>query len=730
MTQNGTLFHWYPLHDKCFEMIKHICEKAPVIWPIKPSTKEPIWLICDASKSEVGAMYVQWPTWKDCHPTGFMSKKFTTAQQNYAVHELEMLTILEVLLKWEDKLMGYEVHIITDHKALEFFKTQLSLTNRQWQWMDYLSRFTFDITYIKGDLNKVADCLSWYHKNDIIEDVYQYNKYVRADAWIDTMGEDLSAQRFKEMSEHVIEIRAMKAKEERYSWRLHERLEQHNLEAEEMFEATWLQKKVPPPTAHHVKKLVATPHINAVNTSEITLADMIFEKPNNHRPEKLDDDMFIQCAYDGYAGDKLLSLIEQKLQDYQSFRVQDNLIWKKNIRGDNVLCLPWDRDMILEILAQAHEIIGHFGSQCTDEYIQQWYWWPYSSKDIQEFCATCEACQCSKPSNQLPAGKHHLLPIPTKPWDSIGMDFIGLFLELKGLNYLWIIICWMTSMVHLIPVHMKMTASKLLQVYMQEIVRLHGLPSSIVSDRDSKFMLRWWRELHCVLGAKLLMLTSFHLWTDGQTECMNRNIGQIFWMVFRHDQKDWVDRADMTEFAINTSIAETTKFAPFKLNRGYIPSMLKEICSDRVIPVGIWAFAKAALQNLADAHDLIIKAWVFQTHRTNARRIAEPEIWEGTLVYLSTKNLNLPKGWARKPCSKFVGPYKIKQAWLSMSTYELELPTALQEWRINPVFHVLLLRAYHTSKDSMFSNRVHPEPYDFGAPDEHEWFVDKLLGHQ
>ena len=76
-------------------------------------------------------MYGQGPTWKDCHPAGFMSKKFTTAQQNYAVHELEMLTILEALLKWEDKLMGYEIHIITNYKALEFFKTQSSLMNHQ-----------------------------------------------------------------------------------------------------------------------------------------------------------------------------------------------------------------------------------------------------------------------------------------------------------------------------------------------------------------------------------------------------------------------------------------------------------------------------------------------------------------------------------------------------------------------------------------------------------------------
>jgi len=146
-----------------------------------------------------------------------------------------------------------------------------------------------------------------------------------------------------------------------------------------------------------------------------------------------------------------------------------------------------------------------------------------------------------------------------------------------------------------------------------------------------------------MLGAKLLILTSFHPWTDGQTECANHKIRQIFWLVIRHDQKDWVDWTDMTEFAINATIAETTKFAPFELNGGYMPSMLKEICSDNVIPVGIWALTEVALQNLADTHDLIIEARVIQTHRTNAQHVAEPEIQEGTLVYLLMKNLNLPK---------------------------------------------------------------------------------------
>jgi RNase H-like domain found in reverse transcriptase len=156
MTKNGTLFYWRPLH----EMIKVICCWTPILHLIESSKDELIWVICDVLVYRVGAMYRQGPTWQTCRPTGFMSKKFTDAQWNYHVFKHEMLEILEVLLKWEEKLLGYCIHMVMDHKALEFFKTQSCLSSRQTRWMEYLTRFNFDIRYVKGTLNKVADALS------------------------------------------------------------------------------------------------------------------------------------------------------------------------------------------------------------------------------------------------------------------------------------------------------------------------------------------------------------------------------------------------------------------------------------------------------------------------------------------------------------------------------------------------------------------------------------------
>jgi hypothetical protein len=90
-------------------MIKNICCTTQFLVLIDPTKLEPIWVICDASVYGVGTMYGQGPTWQTCRPTGFMSRKFTNAQRHYRIFEQETIAILEALLKWEDKLIGYRI---------------------------------------------------------------------------------------------------------------------------------------------------------------------------------------------------------------------------------------------------------------------------------------------------------------------------------------------------------------------------------------------------------------------------------------------------------------------------------------------------------------------------------------------------------------------------------------------------------------------------------------------
>jgi hypothetical protein len=126
--------------------------------------------------------------------------------------------------------------------------------------------------------------------------------------------------------------------------------------------------------------------------------------------------------------------------------------------------------------------------------------------------------------------------------------------------------------------------------------------------------------------------------------CNSLLVAQILRATVCPDQKNWYQQVPMTEFAINSAINALTGYALFDLNYAYMPSMIKEISLDPPAPPGVRAFASQALYNIKSAHDAIIVSRVFHHHHANNRHCDDPEINEGDLVYLSTKNLLLPKG--------------------------------------------------------------------------------------
>jgi hypothetical protein len=501
-----------------FDIIKDICSATPVLQPIQPKdNKEPIWLICDASKTGIGAVYGQGPTWQMCRPAGFLSKKFTAAQQNYAVFELETLAILEALMKWEDKLFGYRIHVITDHQALEFFKSQEKLSSRQVRWHEYMSCFDFDITYVKGESNKIADVLSRYYESDMALDVHAPSEYIRADKRIDPTGATLPKQRWKEVIEAQVELRTVEEMAQRRSRQLQEKKEARDLEAEVMAAANAVQEPL--------KEMGGRAHrTTQVDDEDASLEEALLGGEYVNEPMTLGDEPeFVEAIRRGYAHDKFFIKLEANPSDFKGFsKGEDGLRRTENHRKDKVVCVPMvlfgNQTTIGTLVDQAHRVVGHYGAQRTAEYLQRWYWWPQLTANVRTFCMSCAECAKGKDSTKKPTGKLHSLPILIKPWDSIGMDFVGPFPKINGYNYLWVVICQMISMVHLIPVHTKMKVSQLSTIYMREIVQLHGLPSSIVSDRDLKFTSKWWRELHRLLGARLLMSTSFHPQMNAQTE--------------------------------------------------------------------------------------------------------------------------------------------------------------------------------------------------------------------
>jgi hypothetical protein len=297
-----------------------------------------------------------------------------------------------------------------------------------------------------------------------------------------------------------------------------------------------------------------------------------------------------------------------------------------------------------------------------------------------------------------------------------------------GYDYLLVVICRLTSLVHLIPTTTSMKATEVAWLFLKDIVRLHGLPETIVSDRDSKFISKFWHELHCLMGVKLLMSMAYHPQTDVMGERAIRGVTQVLRGIVTHDQTDWVDRLPMAEFAINSCVNDSTGFAPFELTYGAMPRIFHKTIITPFLRVK--SFADKALTNLAIAHDSIIANRTFQTHYANKHRSAEEPLKEGNLVYLSTKNLNLPKHWARKLMLIFIGPYPIIKANSNTSNYTLKLPIELEARNIHPTFHVSLLKPHIPNDDDRFPSRDIQIYYDFGYGEEAEQEVDEILAHQ
>ena len=689
ITRNGHEFMWRPIHDKCLTEIKALAAKTPILKPIDPNKPDPIWVICDASASGVGAFYGQGKSWENCRPAGFMSRKFKEAQQNYRVFEMETLAILEALTKWEDKLVGRKFTVITDHQALEFFSRQKHLSGRQARWAEYLSRFDFEVVYVKGQYNIVADCLSRYYSSDLPGEKHADHQYVSADLRLDPDGEDLPYGL-------TAQVRALRTQEPP--------------ESSPNLVPTWEE--------HQERTTLGTGQL----------------------PESLSHIMtstngFLESVRAGYTEDPLFAKVKENSERFNRFQWQDDLLYLDRVEGLPVLCIPrakhGSRKLTEMVIDQAHQTIGHAGNERTNKYIHKFYWWSTLSRDVAKFCATCGTCQAVKPITQKPMGLLHPLPIPSRPWESIGMDFIGpLPPSPEGYNFIWVIIDRLTSMVHLVALKTSATATEVAERYLREVVRLHGIASSIVSDRDPRFTSAFWTETHRLLGTKLMMSTSFHPQTDGATERMNRVINSILRAVIKPDQSDWYERLPMVEFAINSAENKSTGHAPFELNYGYIPT-LKGLL-DRVpqsFKPGVRHYAEKAQLYLLAAHDAIIAARITQTYHANRRRREEPAYKIGDRVWLSTEYLAMPKGRVKKLLPKFIGPFAITDVEKRTSNYRLELPGEMRSRHIRNRFHADRLRPYLENDETSFPGREAKYYYDYGTPEDEEWYVDAIIGH-
>ncbi|KAL0560548.1 hypothetical protein IC582_000953 [Cucumis melo] len=359
------------------------------------------------------------------------------------------------------------------------------------------------------------------------------------------------------------------------------------------------------------------------------------------------------------------------------------------------LCVPEDSAVKTELLTEAHSspFTMHPGSTKMYQDLRSVYWWRGMKRDVADFVSRCLVCQQVKAPRQHPAGLLQPLSVPGWKWESVSMDFItGLPKTLKGYTVIWVVVDRLTKSAHFVPGKSTYTASKWGQLYMTEIVRLHGVPVSIISDRDARFTSKFWKGLQLALGTRLDFSTAFHPQTDGQTERLNQMLEDMLRACVLEFSGSWDSRLHLMEFAYNNSYQATIGMAPFEALYGKCcrsPVCWGEVGEQRMLGPELVQTTNAAIQKIRAR---MLTAQSRQKSYADVRR-KDLEFEVGDMVFLKVAPMKGVLRFAKKGklSPRFVGPFEILER-IGPVAYRLALPPSLAA--VHDVFHISMLRKY------------------------------------
>ena len=359
------------------------------------------------------------------------------------------------------------------------------------------------------------------------------------------------------------------------------------------------------------------------------------------------------------------------------------------------LCVPSDSAVKTELLSEAHSspFSMHPGSTKMYQDLKRVYWWRNMKREVAEFVSRCLVCQQVKAPRQKPAGLLQPLSIPEWKWENVSMDFItGLPRTLRGFTVIWVVVDRLTKSAHFVPGKSTYTASKWAQLYMSEIVRLHGVPVSIVSDRDARFTSKFWKGLQTAMGTRLDFSTAFHPQTDGQTERLNQVLEDMLRACALEFPGSWDSHLHLMEFAYNNSYQATIGMAPFEALYGKCcrsPVCWGEVGEQRLMGPELVQSTNEAIQKIRSR---MHTAQSRQKSYADVRR-KDLEFEVGDKVFLKVAPMKGVLRFERrgKLSPRFVGPFEILER-IGPVAYRLALPPSLST--VHDVFHVSMLRKY------------------------------------
>ncbi|KAG3155659.1 hypothetical protein PI126_g9085 [Phytophthora idaei] len=267
-----------------------------------------------------------------------------------------------------------------------------------------------------------------------------------------------------------------------------------------------------------------------------------------------------------------------------SYRVHEGLLLYSAVDDDVIrIVAPNDYDLRMRIMYEYHDspTAGHPGREKTYVLLTRDFYWNHQYKWVRKYVRACGVCQRVKPA-AFPQAPLQSLPTPSECWQSISMDFVfGLPPDSKRRTGVVVFVDRFSKMVHLAAVPAEVTAVQTARLFVDMVFKHHGMPLDIVSDRDPRFTARFWQEVFTLLGTQSSMSTADHPQTDGQTERVNRVLGDLL-KSYAHAFQQWSDCLPMAEFAINNPVHASTGHTPFYVNAmGHprLPNMLGRVAS-------------------------------------------------------------------------------------------------------------------------------------------------------
>ncbi|KAJ0814782.1 putative nucleotidyltransferase, Ribonuclease H [Helianthus annuus] len=404
------------------------------------------------------------------------------------------------------------------------------------------------------------------------------------------------------------------------------------------------------------------------------------------------------------------------LQDVKTGQKSDFLLHEGFLFKGNQLCIP-DSSLRLKIIKELHGE-GHVGRDRTLQLVQASYYWPTMRKEVDRYVKRCRICQVSK-GTATNAGLYMPLPIPSQPWVDISMDFVlGLPRTQRGNDSIFVVVDRFSKMVHFIPCKKTTDAVNVAQLFFRDVYRLHGLPSSIVSDRDTRFLSHFWRSLWKMVNTQLNLSSAYHPQTDGQTEVVNRSLGNLLRCLVGDHVKAWDQKLCQAEFAHNHAVNRSTGYSPFQVVYSSQPRGPLDLMSLPVsgsVPKKVQDFVEGLHEVHNAVYDHLTRANLKYKQAADQKR-RHVEFEEGDFVWAVLTKDRFTVGEYNKLSAKKIGPIEIVEK-INPNAYRLKLPSHI---RCSDVFNVKHLLPYYgdSSDDEPVGNSranfVYPGGNDAG----------------